>query len=104
MKKISIILITAFIIYMTVVLWGCKKQERFLQPLDNCIYLDFDGENVKGVYWNNGEAFTCKSAGLKETEINKVVASTKNFYAGYDVTVTDNLKVYDKANSLKKFK
>ena len=69
-----------------------------------CIYIDFDGQTVKSSYWNGGVSFTCLPAALTEEGKVQVLNEVITHFAAYNVTVTKDQAVYDKADSRKRIR
>jgi len=59
------------------------------------IYLDFWGGDISGTTWNVNGAFTVANSGLGQAEIDGVTASVAQHYAPYNVTVTNDVNVYN---------
>lgn len=68
----------------------------------SCLFLDFDGANVTSPYWNGGAPFTCASAGMAQTDIDAIVAQVAQYYARWNVVVTQSQATYDSSNVLKR--
>lgn len=70
----------------------------------SCIYIDFDGEQVRSSYWNGGQTLNCDPAALNADQKAQVVNEVAALYAAYKVTVTDNETVYNNANSARRIR
>ncbi len=70
----------------------------------SCIYLDFDGEVGKWTNWNGGQTLTCAPATLTADQKLQTVNEVAALYAAYKVVITDDLSVYNGANSSRRIR
>ncbi|QMU26745.1 GEVED domain-containing protein [Adhaeribacter radiodurans] len=61
------------------------------------IYLDFDGEKVKSLYWNAGNVIDAKPADLSESEIVDVWKLISEDFRPFAVNITTSLTAYRNA-------
>ncbi|MDQ3292520.1 MAG: zinc-dependent metalloprotease, partial [Bacteroidota bacterium] len=61
------------------------------------IYLDFDGEKVKSLYWNAGTEINAKPADLSEAEVVEVWKLISEDFRPFSVNITTSLTVYRNA-------
>jgi len=59
------------------------------------IYLDFWGGDISGTMWNTAGTFTVANSGLGQVEIDGVLSSVRQHYAAYNVTVTNDVNVFN---------
>lgn len=59
------------------------------------IYLDFWGGTVSGTMWNTSGSFTVADAGLSQVEIDGILYSVGQHYLPYNVTVTNDINVFN---------
>lgn len=67
------------------------------------VYLDFDGQTVNTIYWNEGIPFYATPSGLGPVEINNIVDSVKFDYAQFNnIIITTDSTVYLAASPLRR--
>lgn len=62
-----------------------------------CLYFDFDGETVSHPQWNNGSTFYCQPSLMTADARAQAIYRVQLAYESYNVTVTDQLSVYNNA-------
>ncbi len=58
------------------------------------VLLDFNGQHVKGTYWNNGEEINAAPANLTAAETIEVWKLISEDFAPFDINITTNESVY----------
>jgi hypothetical protein len=82
------------------------KPKRYTQPTPTstpttsgsviaCLYFDFDGETVNNNAWNNGASFYCQPSVMTAEAKALAMSRVELAYASYNVTVTDDVNVYN---------
>jgi hypothetical protein len=67
------------------------------------ILLDFDGENVNSLYWNNNRPFYATPSGLGPVEINNITDSVKLDFSQFsNIVITTDSAVYNTASILRR--
>jgi predicted Zn-dependent protease len=67
------------------------------------IFLDFDGQNVNSIYWNNNSPFYATPSGLGTVEINNITDSVRIDFSQFSsIIITTDSTVYNAASILKR--
>ncbi len=69
-----------------------------------CIYIDFGGGTVTSSYWNSGAQLTLAAAALTDENKVQVLNEVIAHFLPYNVTVTKDKAVYDRASSRKRIR
>jgi hypothetical protein len=67
------------------------------------IFLDFDGQNVNSIYWNNNSPFYATPSGLGPVEINNITDSVRVDFSQFNnIIITTDSTVYNAASILRR--
>ena len=68
------------------------------------VYLDFDGQKVSSIYWNEGNTIDAKPANLTQDQIKEVWKLISEEYRPFALNITTREAVYNNATADKKMR
>jgi len=61
------------------------------------IYLDFDGENVTSMVWNNGNTINCAAPALSNAQVTEIFNRVAEDYRPFNINITTDINVFTAA-------
>lgn len=93
MKKLSTILMLAFMMLMSLKVFSVPKLSSYPSAAAT-IFLDFDGHYVSGTIWNNGNPINCAPCPMTDVQIIEAFNRVAEDYRPFNINITTDSAVF----------